>query len=66
MKQPRGFVYDNSKIFILNKSLYKLKQNTRQWYSHFDKYLLKNHFMISVMCTHLTGMRNSFSNIFIC
>ena len=41
MEQPEDFVKDNSKVFLLKKSLYELKQSSRQWYRRFDDFLVK-------------------------
>ncbi|PNX72588.1 copia LTR rider, partial [Trifolium pratense] len=47
MQQPEGFVEDNSKVCLLKKSLYGLKQSPRQWYHRFDDFLLKTEFVRS-------------------
>ncbi|CAJ2646845.1 unnamed protein product [Trifolium pratense] len=47
MQQPEGFVEDNSKVCLLKKSLYGLKQSLRQWYRRFDDFLLKTGFVRS-------------------
>ncbi|CAJ2651441.1 unnamed protein product [Trifolium pratense] len=47
MQQPEGFVEDNSKVCLLKKSLYGLKQSLRQWYRRFDEFLLKVGFVRS-------------------
>ncbi|CAJ2637310.1 unnamed protein product [Trifolium pratense] len=47
MQQPEGFVKDNSKVCLLKKSLYGLKQSPRQWYRRFDDFLLKTGFVRS-------------------
>ena len=45
MEQPEGFVEDKSKVCLLKKSLYGLKQSPRQWYRRFDEFLLKTGFV---------------------
>ncbi|KAK2437580.1 secreted RxLR effector protein [Trifolium repens] len=47
MQQPEGFVEDKSKVCLLKKSLYGLKQSPRQWYRRFDEFLLKGGFVRS-------------------
>ena len=47
MQQPEGFVEDKSKVCLLKKSLYGLKQSPRQWYRQFDEFLLKTGFVRS-------------------
>ncbi|MCH88004.1 retrotransposon protein, partial [Trifolium medium] len=41
MQQLEGFVEDKSKVCLLKKSLFELKQSLRQWYRRFNKFLLK-------------------------
>nr|GEV18026.1 reverse transcriptase domain-containing protein [Tanacetum cinerariifolium] len=41
MRQPSGYE-QGSKLCLLNKSLYGLKQSLRQWYKMFDEYMLNN------------------------
>jgi len=45
MEQPEGFVEDKSKVCLLKKSLYGLKQSPRKWYRRFDEFLLKTGFV---------------------
>ena len=47
MQQSEGFVEDNTKVCLLKKSLYELKQSRRQWYRRFDEFLVKAGFVIS-------------------
>ena len=47
MQQPEGFVEDNTKVCLLKKSLYGLKQSPRQWYRRFDEFLIKAGFVRS-------------------
>jgi len=47
MQQPEGFVEDKSKVCLLKKSLYGLKQSPRLWYRRFDEFLLKIGFVRS-------------------
>ncbi|KAD7478277.1 hypothetical protein E3N88_01413 [Mikania micrantha] len=49
MKQPLGFVKkgEESKVCLLKKSLYGLKQSPRQWYRRFDEYMISNGFIRS-------------------
>ena len=49
MLQPEGFIRpgDESKVCLLKKSIYGLKQASRQWHKTFDAYVLKNGFVRS-------------------
>lgn len=49
MEQFECFIEDNSKVYLLKKSLYGLKQNTRQCYYWFDEFLLKYGFVKRMM-----------------
>ena len=44
MKQPEGFVIPGKEHLVckLNRSLYGLKQASRQWYKKFDAFMLKD------------------------
>ncbi|GKB09585.1 retrotransposon protein, putative, ty1-copia subclass [Tanacetum coccineum] len=45
MKQPPSFEEGTSnKVFLLKKSLYGLKESSRQWYKRFDVYIISNGF----------------------
>lgn len=47
LKQLNNFEEDKSKMCILNKYLYVLKQIHRQWYHRFDEFLLNVGFVRS-------------------
>ena len=40
MKQPKGYISDPYFVCKLKKSLYRLKQAPREWYSKMDAFLL--------------------------
>ncbi|MCO5564143.1 hypothetical protein L7F22_017799 [Adiantum nelumboides] len=44
MKQPEGYVIPGKEHLVckLNRSLYGLKQASRQWYKKFDAFMLKH------------------------
>ena len=44
MKHPEGYIYDPSLFCKLKKSLYRLKQAPREWYSKMDAFLLLQNF----------------------
>ena len=46
MDQPEGFIVPGKEDFVckLNKSLYGLKQSTRQWYKRFDSFMMSHGF----------------------
>ena len=49
MEQPEGFVKkgDENKVCLLRKSLYGLKQSSRQWNLKFDGFMMKQNFIRS-------------------
>ena len=44
MNHPEGYISDPYLVFKLNKSLYRLKQAQREWYSKMDSFLLSQNF----------------------
>ena len=44
MKQPKGYITDPYLVCKLNKSLYRLKQAPREWYSKMDAFLFSQKF----------------------
>lgn len=68
IEKLEGFVEDISKVCLLKKCLYALKQSPMQWYHQFSEFLLKHGLLevfMKVMYTYFRGMRNSFS-LFLC
>ena len=49
MEQPQGYevLGQENKVYKLNKSLYRLKQTPRAWYSRINYYLIHNDFQRS-------------------
>lgn len=47
MQQLEGYAEDKTKVCLLRKSLYGLKQSPRQWYKKFDDFLLRVGFLSS-------------------
>jgi hypothetical protein len=47
MEQPEGFTTDKSKVCLLKKSLYGLKQSPRCWNQRFSEFIKKNGFIQS-------------------
>ena len=50
MQQPPGFVKagEENKVCLLKRSIYGLKQSSRQWHKKFDEHILKNGFTRSL------------------
>nr|XP_012570563.1 uncharacterized protein LOC105851982 [Cicer arietinum] len=46
MQQPEGFAKGGTKVCLLKKSLYGLKQSPRQWYRKFDDFMIRTGFQI--------------------
>ena len=44
VEQPKGFVADSKKIYLLKKVVYGWKQAPRAWYSRIDDHLLNTGF----------------------
>ena len=43
MKQPEAYIQEGqeTKVCFLNKSLYRLKKHSRQWYKWFNSFMIK-------------------------
>ena len=48
MKHPKGYISDPSLVCKLKKSLYRLKQAPREWYSKMDAFLLSQNFQMCI------------------
>ena len=53
MKNPKGYISDPSLVCKLNKSLYRLKQAPREWYSKMDAFLLFQNFQRCISDTNV-------------
>ncbi|KAH9658263.1 Integrase catalytic domain-containing protein [Citrus sinensis] len=60
MKQPEGFEHKGKEdhVYLLHKSLYGLKQSSRQWYRRFDEFMLNNGYHRSKFdnCVYYSGL----------